>query len=92
MEEWSEWRELNGGSLTCDVADVFAYEWDTYEVEYRMQDGSVMTGQVWVNEEPFTYTTADGEEVEDYDRRWYIENDQGNEFDMLPVVAWRYKK
>lgn len=92
MEEWSEWRDVSDWSLVADVSDALVYEWSSHEVEYRMSDGTVKKGQVWAGEEPFTYTTSEGEEVEDYDKCWYIEDDCGNSFDTSNVVAWRYKK
>lgn len=92
MDEWSEWKEVSDWSLVSDVSDEFAYDWDIHEVEYRMADGTVKKGMVWAGEDLFTYTDSDGEEVEDYDKRWYIGDDKGNPFDSSNVTAWRYKK
>lgn len=91
-EEWSEWQDLEGNFLSCAVSFAFPYDWDSHETEYRLKDWSIVSGQVWAGEEPFTYTDSDGDEVTDYDKQWYIEGPDGNPIDEQSVVAWRYKK
>jgi len=54
MEEWSEWQDLEGRFLSCEVSFAFPYDWDIHETEYRLKDGSIVSGQVWAGEEPFT--------------------------------------
>lgn len=92
MEEWSEWEELGVLSISCAVSFAFPYDWDIHETEYRLKDGSIVSGQVWADEEPFTYTDSDGDEVVDYDKHWNIEGPDENPIDEQSVVAWRYKK
>lgn len=92
MEEWSEWQDLKGHFLSCEVFFAFPYDWDIHETEYRLKDGSIVSGQVWADEEPSTYTDSDGDEVVDYDKHWNIEGPDGNTIDEQSVVAWRYKK
>lgn len=92
MEEWSEWEELGVLSISCAVSFAFQYDWDGHETEYRLKDGSIVSGQVWAGEEPFTYIDSDGDEVVDYDKQWYIDGPDGNPIDEQSVVAWRYKK
>ena len=91
-EEWSEWEDLEGNFLSCAVSFAFPYDWDSHETEYRLKDGSIVSGQVWAGEEPFTYTDSDGDEVTDYDKQWYIEGPDGKPIDEQSVVAWRYRR
>ena len=92
MEEWSEWEELGVLSLSCEVSFAFQYDWGIHETEYRLKDGSIVSGEVWAGEEPYTYTDSDGDEAVDYYKNWYIEGPDGNSIDEQSVVAWRYKK
>jgi hypothetical protein len=92
MEEWSEWEELGVLSLSCAVSFAFQYDWDGHETEYRLKGGSIVSGQVWADEEPFTYTDSDGDEVVDYDKHWNVEGPDGNPIDEQTVVAWRYRR
>lgn len=91
-EEWSDWRNVEPGSLVYDVADVFACEWEPHDVEYRLVDGTVISGQIWTNEEPYTYTDSDGDEVFDWYHEYNIEDASGNSIPTETVIEWRYKK
>ena len=75
---WSPWSNLDNIPLLTVVSFAFPYDWDTHEAEFRLTNGTIIEGQLWPENEPFSYIDSDGNEEFDSSKQWYVEDSDGN--------------
>ena len=88
---WSPWSNLDKTPLLVEVSFTFPYDWEPHEAEFRLTNGTIIQGQIWPQDEPFSYIDSDGNEEFDSSKQWYVEDSDGNSIPEDSIVAWRYK-
>lgn len=91
-EVWSDWIELGETHLYCSIPAEISGGWGTYNVQYIMEDGDFVEGQLYPEEVPCNYTDDEGYVVEDYTKEWVFADDNTDPIRSLDVKAWRYQK
>ena len=91
-EVWSDWIELEDTYLYCSIPADISGGWDYHNVQYLMKDGSIVEGELYPDEVPFSYTDDEGNAVEDYTKEWFFVDDNNDPVCSDDVKAWRYQK
>lgn len=86
---WSEWIDNSENDIYDEVSDKFQYTWNTIELEFKDKDGNIAKGSAWPDEE--VVSEEDGEIIDTY-KSWYIEDDNGFNYDTNLISEWRYNE
>jgi hypothetical protein len=86
---WSEWIDNSENDIYDEVSDKFQYTWNTIELEFKDKDGNITKGSAWPDEE--VVSEEDGEIIDTY-KSWYIEDDNGSNYDTNLISEWRYNE
>lgn len=86
---WSEWIDNSDNDIYDEVSDRFQYTWNTIDLEFKDKDGNITKGSAWPDEE--VVREEDGEIIDTY-KCWYIEDDNGSNYDTNQIVEWRYNE
>lgn len=86
---WSEWIDNSENDIHDEVPYKFQYTWNTIELEFKDKDGNITKGSAWPDEE--VICEEDGEIIDTY-KSWYIEDDNGSDYDTNLISEWRYNE
>lgn len=91
-EVWSDWIEIGKSTLYESIPEDIRGDWEWRNVEYRMDTGKILEGQLYPDEVPFAYTDSDGNVVEDATKEYFFIDENTDPIAADRVVAWRYQK
>lgn len=91
-EVWSDWIELGDTSLYSSIPEDILGDWEWRNVEYRMDTGKILEGQLYPDEVPFAYIDSEGNAIEDATKEYFFIDENTDPIASDRVVAWRYQK
>ena len=91
-EVWSDWIEIGKSTLYESIPEDIRSDWEWRNVEYRMDTGKILEGQLYPDEVPFSVLDDEGYEVTEYFKEYFFIDENTDPIAADRVVAWRYQK